>query len=72
MTRRSNGERIPRLPAGLTSLCPLHQELDSAYQCLEQMFERVTVAQVVHKTGRATPLCDMTSGAILSHPEKEA
>jgi len=55
-------ERINSCPLGLeshTSLCPLHQELDQAYAAMEEAFSRVTVAQVINRPSRITPLCEV-------------
>jgi Rrf2 family nitric oxide-sensitive transcriptional repressor len=55
-------ERILTCPLGLeshTSLCPLHQELDQAYAGMEEAFSRVTVAQVINRPGRISPLCEV-------------
>lgn len=53
-------ERIRHCPLGLpghTQLCPLHQELDSAYAATEAAFSRVTIAQVLNAGGPIQPLC---------------
>ncbi len=55
-------ERIRTCPLGLeshTSLCPLHQELDKAYAAMEEAFSRVTVAQVINRPSRISPLCEV-------------
>ena len=55
-------ERIRSCPLNLeshTSLCPLHQELDKAYAAMEDAFSRVTVAQVINRPSRISPLCEM-------------
>ncbi|MCB9941280.1 MAG: Rrf2 family transcriptional regulator [Planctomycetaceae bacterium] len=55
-------ERILACPLGLeshTSLCPLHQELDTAYATMEAAFSRVTVAQVINRPSHITPLCEV-------------
>ncbi len=54
-------ERIRRCPLGLQShneLCPLHRELDRAYEMLESSLERLTVAQVLDPSASPSPLCD--------------
>jgi Rrf2 family protein len=56
-------ERIRKCPLGLKShkgLCALHRELDEAYASIEKAFSRVTVAQIVDKPSRYTPLCEAT------------
>lgn len=56
-------ERIRACPLGLkshTSLCPLHQELDTAFAAVEQAFARVTVAQVLRRPSRITPLRELS------------
>lgn len=55
-------ERIRSCPLGLdshTTLCPLHQELDKAYAALEEAFSRVTIAQVVNRPSKVSPLCEI-------------
>ena len=52
-------QRIRACPLGLqshTRLCPLHQELDQAYEAMEQAFARVTIAQVLNQPGQISPL----------------
>jgi len=54
-------ERIRACPLGLeshTSLCPLHDEIDKGYAAMEQGFARVTVAQLIGRPGRVSPLCE--------------
>ena len=58
-------ERIRTCPLGLeshTSLCPLHQELDQAYAAMEEAFSRVTVAQVINRPSRISPLREVDVG----------
>lgn len=55
-------ERINTCPLGLeshTSLCPLHQELDTAYATMEAAFARVTVAQLINQPNQISPLCEV-------------
>ncbi len=55
-------ERIRSCPLGLeshTSLCPLHQELDKAYATVQEAFARVSVAEVVNRPSRISPLCEV-------------
>lgn len=52
-------ERIRSCPLGLkthTSLCPLHQELDAAFEQMELAFGRVTVEQVLNQPSPIVPL----------------
>jgi Rrf2 family transcriptional regulator, nitric oxide-sensitive transcriptional repressor len=52
-------ERIVACPLGLethTSLCPLHQALDTAYAAMEKAFARVTLASVLRKPSAIVPL----------------
>lgn len=54
-------ERIRHCPLGLpshTSLCPLHRELDRAYEATETAFARVTIGQLLKSSGQIVPLCD--------------
>jgi len=54
-------ERIRHCPLGLpshTSLCPLHKELDRAYEATEAAFARVTLGQLLQSTTNIIPLCD--------------
>lgn len=58
-------ERIHTCPLGLeshTSLCPLHQELDKAYAAMEEAFAHVTVAQIINRPSRISPLCEVDVG----------
>jgi len=41
-----------------TELCPLHHELDKAYQLIEKAFEKVTIAQIVNRTTSVTSFCE--------------
>lgn len=57
-------QRIRECPLGLSShteLCPLHAELDRAYEATEQAFSRVTIKQLLESTSRVVPLCDVSS-----------
>ena len=54
-------ERIRHCPLGLpshTSLCPLHKELDRAYEATEAAFARVTLGQLLQSATNIIPLCD--------------
>jgi DNA-binding IscR family transcriptional regulator len=56
-------ERIRHCPLGLpshTSLCPLHKELDRAYEATEAAFARVTLGQLLQSTTNIIPLCDQS------------
>ncbi len=58
-------ERIVHCPLGLeshSSLCPLHLELDRAYEAMQRAFSRVTIAQVLSDPSRISPLCEVESG----------
>ena len=55
-------ERIRHCPLGLpshTRLCPLHQELDRAYEATEKAFAGVTLGQLLRSTSEIVPLCDV-------------
>jgi Rrf2 family nitric oxide-sensitive transcriptional repressor len=58
-------EPIPRIrccPLGLKTherLCPLHRELDEAYETMEKAFGRVTIARVLDQAGEGPPLCEL-------------
>ncbi len=55
-------ERIRLCPLGLkthTELCPLHRELDQAYEQTENAFRRVTLQQLVESTSPVIPLCEI-------------
>jgi Rrf2 family protein len=54
--------RINVCPLGLkshTSLCPLHRELDAAFENVERAFAKVTLAQLVHQPGPIVSLCEI-------------
>ncbi len=54
-------ERIRDCPLGLKShkkLCPLHAELDKAYEATEKAFAGVTIAQLLNSTSTIIPLCE--------------
>lgn len=54
-------ERIKKCPLGLkshTKLCPLHAELDRAYEATEKAFSRVTIRQLVESASPIIPLCE--------------
>lgn len=53
--------RICNCPLDLeshTSLCPLHAELDRAYEATEEAFAKVTIAAVLNSTSPITPLSE--------------
>jgi Rrf2 family transcriptional regulator, nitric oxide-sensitive transcriptional repressor len=55
-------ERITVCPLGLpghTRLCPLHRELDRAYEATEKALARVTLSSLVRSTSPIVPLCDV-------------
>jgi len=55
-------ERIWHCPLGLkthTDLCPLHAELDRAYQLAEAAFKAVTIKELLESTNPIKPLCDL-------------
>ncbi len=41
-----------------TELCPLHHELDKAYQQIEKAFEKVTIAQIINRDTSITSFCE--------------
>jgi len=54
-------QRIRSCPLGLkthTSLCPLHAELDRAYETTESAFAAVTMKQLLESTSSIVPLCE--------------
>jgi Rrf2 family protein len=54
-------ERIRSCPLGLqshTSLCPLHAELDRAYEATETAFAAVTIRQLLDSSNPIVPLCE--------------
>lgn len=54
-------ERIRHCPLGLpshTTLCPVHKELDLAYQRTEEAFSKVTIGQLLRSATNVIPLCD--------------
>jgi Rrf2 family protein len=56
-------QRIRSCPLGLkshTSLCPLHAELDRAYEATERAFAAVTMKQLLESTSPIVPLCEST------------
>ncbi|MEZ6134193.1 MAG: Rrf2 family transcriptional regulator [Pirellulaceae bacterium] len=56
--------RIKKCPLGLkshTSLCPLHAELDKAYEAMEKAFGGVTIKELVESTSSILPLCESVS-----------
>ncbi|QDV23120.1 RrF2 family transcriptional regulator [Aureliella helgolandensis] len=55
-------ERIRECPLGLvshTQLCPLHAELDRAYEATERAFASVTILQLLGSTNPIPPLCEV-------------
>lgn len=55
-------ERIRSCPLGLqshTALCPLHKELDKAYEATERAFASVTIRELVESTSPIVPLCEV-------------
>jgi Rrf2 family protein len=55
-------QRIHHCPLGLpshTALCPLHQQLDTAYAATEAAFAAVTIGQVLRSESGIVPLCDV-------------
>lgn len=54
-------QRIHSCPLGLkshTSLCPLHAELDKAYQATEQAFAGITMKQLLESKSPIVALCE--------------
>jgi Rrf2 family protein len=54
--------RIKRCPLGFEShacLCPLHAELDKAYEAVEKAFEGVTIKDLLESTSPILPLCEV-------------
>ena len=74
-------ERIHACPLGLENhagaLCPLHRRLDDASRTLIEMFEGVTLLDILTESGANRPLCDehmtsrveVTLGAVKPHAE---
>lgn len=53
--------RITKCPLGLKNhkkLCPLHAELDRAYEVMEKSFGSVTIEDLVNSTSPVIPLCN--------------
>ncbi|WP_146403952.1 Rrf2 family transcriptional regulator [Planctomycetes bacterium CA13] len=53
--------RIKKCPLGLkthTHLCPLHAELDRAYEATEKAFAGVTIQDLVESASPIAPLCE--------------
>jgi Rrf2 family nitric oxide-sensitive transcriptional repressor len=65
--------RIRRCPLGLKTherLCPLHRELDEAYEAMEKAFARVSIAQLLGQAGEVPPLCELHGdGAACAKPQ---
>lgn len=56
-------QRINACPLGLkshTKLCPLHKELDKAYQATEAAFKKVTIKSLLDSTSPFIPLCEIS------------
>lgn len=56
--------RIKSCPLGLkthTKLCPLHAELDRAYEATEKAFANVTIRDLLNSTSSIVPLCESVS-----------
>jgi Rrf2 family protein len=55
-------QRIHECPLGMKShsgqLCPLHSNLDHAMATVEELFRKMTVAEMLQQPGRVTPLCE--------------
>lgn len=55
-------KRIGKCPLDIQShgvnLCPLHKQLDDAYEHVERSFADTTIAELVSQPGRSTPFCD--------------
>lgn len=55
-------ERITKCPLGLPNhghnLCPLHRKMDEAAKALIDLFDDVTVADIIGVTGANVPLCN--------------
>jgi Rrf2 family transcriptional regulator, nitric oxide-sensitive transcriptional repressor len=54
--------RIRHCPLGLTThtrLCPLHAELDRAYEATERAFAGVTIEALLNSTSPIIPLCEV-------------
>lgn len=64
-------ERIEHCPLGLpshTSLCPLHRELDRAYETMQEAFRRVSLKDLLESTSPIIPLCDLAVSASSGGP----
>jgi Rrf2 family protein len=58
--------RLRRCPLGLkthTSLCPLHRQLDEAYESMERAFGQVRIAQLLNQPNGVPPLCELSQDA---------
>lgn len=58
-------QRIRACPLGLashTKLCPLHAELDRAYEATEKAFAGVTIGELLESTSDVVPLCEVQPG----------
>ena len=56
-------QRIRACPLGLashTELCPLHAELDRAFEATEKAFAGVTMSQLLESTSPIVPLCEVS------------
>lgn len=63
-------KRISSCPLGLTdhgsNLCPLHRRMDSAAKVIIELFEGVTLADLVNQREGSRPLCDKAKAAKLT------
>jgi Rrf2 family transcriptional regulator, nitric oxide-sensitive transcriptional repressor len=54
-------ERIRTCPLGIPShqeLCPLHAELDRAYEVIEKAFSKISMEKLIRSSSRVVPLCE--------------
>ncbi|MBX3318122.1 MAG: Rrf2 family transcriptional regulator [Phycisphaeraceae bacterium] len=62
--------RITTCPLGLadhgSNLCPLHRRMDSAAKVIIELFEGVTLADLVNQREGSRPLCDKAKAAKLT------
>jgi Rrf2 family nitric oxide-sensitive transcriptional repressor len=55
-------ERIRSCPLGLTThteLCPLHAQLDKAYEATQAALSQVTIEELLNSTSPIVPLCEI-------------
>lgn len=60
-------ERIRSCPLGLTShteLCPLHAQLDLAYEATQAALSQVTIEELVNSTSPILPLCEFSDSEL--------